>query len=426
MYYNGTTVPDQLWTPLLLAEEGELIDPMLRARTQGLVGLQGKGKTNYLTVNTAFLLRVCDTKVKLGQVEPLLANMPTVFVAEFDSGDCASEQRTLLANFTAPSEQRANNPMPTLVQTRSSPESTGGWFYGVPGQLAGRHSAIVARSEQELGGRPQPIAGAVSRLAFVPLPIVEVDFKEIAFREKWVPQPKYPVSLLEAVHRGNHLALDEKRWRDAHAFVKAQLWPRHYPALLAALGSRFGGVEESYFELGLIQGIDIDNSGAFDFVGVARVGVVTKAGPWRWVDVVWSWRTALGSSEAALTVLRTSEAELYAPQNHYFSEVNPSLWAPDLVVSAFADFDKDKRMEVVTSLIRPVALAYQKHAGSGSTTELSLRDSAIHAWEPGEEKGATGRWIEVFKTVAHEARRLRLDPREIAVHRFGEFKARTE
>jgi hypothetical protein len=204
------------------------------------------------------------------------------------------------------------------------------------------------------------------------------------------------------------------------AFVKEQLVPRYTPALNAALAKRFGGITEHLFELGLIQGIDLDNSGGFDYVGVARIGAVTKAGPVRWVDVVWCWRSGLGQVATALTVLRTSEPELYDPANRYFSGTRPSYWSPHLVVSAIADFDKDKRLEIVTALVRPVGLANDVPPTPGGSRELWLRDSAIHTWEPDPSETRRGQWQEVYRTQVHEARGEYLNPKKITVERFGE------
>ncbi len=170
-----------------------------------------------------------------------------------------------------------------------------------------------------------------------------------------------------------------------------------------------------------MQGVDIDNTRAFDYVGVARIGAITKAGQWRWVDVVWCWRSSLGRNAEALHVLRTSEDALYDPANRYFSESHPSLWSPNLVVSGFADFDKDKRLEVVSTLVRPVGVAYEKaSAASGGSQELWLRDSVIHAWLPDNADARKGHWQEIFKSAIHDERIVALRPEQINIQYFGE------
>ena len=157
-------------------------------------------------------------------------------------------------------------------------------------------------------------------------------------------------------------------------------------------------------------------------VGVSRFGVETQAGPWRWVDVVWCWRSQAGTGPDALRVLRTSEPELYAAENGYFSETNPSFWPPSLVVSGFADLDRDKRMEVISSLLRPYGRALLDGGaaaadGEEQTEEIWLRDSAIHAWTP--DATPAGQWAEVYRTVTHEARMRELNPGKFQLQRYG-------
>lgn len=418
LYYNGTDINQQIWTPLILAQDGKLIDPLLYAQSNGLKALEGQGRTTYLHANTTFLYGGCRTDTKLLSVQPLIAKVPTVYVADFVGKDCDRIQTIVLDNFHVPRDQQGDNPMPTLFVKPLRPEALPLWVYGVPGILVGKNVPIRAWSQSELGGTPETINGVISRSHFVTLPVLEPDETRIARLEKR-PRSKYDVNLVEAVHRGNRVVVDPKLHQTTTAFLKEKLWPRYYPKLKAALAQRFGGIGESYFELGLMQGVDIDNTRAFDYVGVARIGIVTKAGPWRWVDVVWCWRSGLGQSDEALQVLRTSEDALYEPANNYFSSKNPAIWSPNLVVSGFADFDKDKRMEVISTLVRPIGMAYDK-VGAASGYDLWLRDSAIHAWQPEEADARKGTWQTVFKSAVHEERIVTLNPEQININLFGE------
>src|SRR3982750_4549137 len=45
LYYNGTNVDQQLWTPLVLARQGQLIDPFVFAEKNGVKALEGRGQT---------------------------------------------------------------------------------------------------------------------------------------------------------------------------------------------------------------------------------------------------------------------------------------------------------------------------------------------------------------------------------------------
>lgn len=421
LYYNATDINQQIWTPLVLAQGGKLIDPLLFAQANGIKALEGVGKTTLLLANTPFLYGGCRTETTLLSVEPLIAKVPTVAVAKFGGENCPFTQENVLGDFKLTRDRRGNNPMPTLlVKPSQRPESAPMWIYGVPGMLAGKSVPIRAWSREDLGGTPEPIHGVISRASFMTLPVLEPDEHKIARLEQR-PSNKQSVNLGEAAHRSTDVVLDLKLYQTAAIFLKDKLWPRYFPRLQTALAQRFGGIANSYFELGLMQGVDIDNTRSFDYVGVARIGVVSKAGPWRWVDVIWCWRSGLGQTEEALHILRTSEDELYDSANRYFSDKRPSLWSPNLVVSGFADFDKDKRLEVVSTLVRPVGIAYSKtSSASGGSQALWLRDSAIHAWSPTASDARTGNWQEVFKSAIHEERIVTLRPAQINIELFGE------
>lgn len=420
LYYNGTDVNQQLWTPLVLARAGQLVDPLLEAQANGIQALEGQGRTTVLQANTAFLYGGCRTDTRLQAVQPLMAKVPTVYVARFSGADCARVQANVLENFHLSRDRQGDNPMPTLLVSPDRPEVLTRWVYGVPGALVGKSLPVRAWSQSELGGRPEPINGVISRSHFVTLPVLEPDGLRMARLERR-PAPTYDVHLGEAVHRGDRVVVDPQLHQSTAAFLKEKLWPRYLPRLEAALAQRFGGIAERFFELGLMQGVDIDNTRAFDYVGVARIGVVTRAGPWRWVDVVWCWRSGLGLSDEALHVLRTSEDALYAPGNRYFSNRNPAVWSPHLVVSGLADFDKDKRLEVISTLTRPVGMAYDKVGpASGGSHDLWLRDSAIHAWFPPAGEARKGAWQTVFSSAVHEERIESLRAEDVRLELFGE------
>jgi hypothetical protein len=99
--------------------------------------------------------------------------------------------------------------------------------------------------------------------------------------------------------------------------------------------------------------------------------------------------------------------------------VNYSLASPQLVISAFADFDKDKVTEIVTSLITPVGVAVDRTSGDPAFQEpLNIVQSFVHAWER-PSSNARGTWREVFRTRPQEARSLFLDPKLTTVKYFG-------
>lgn len=195
--------------------------------------------------------------------------------------------------------------------------------------------------------------------------------------------------------------------------VKARLWDRYYPRLAKALEGKFGGITESYFELGLVQGVDLDNKRSFDYVGVARIGAVTKEGPWRWVDVVYCWR----KKDDSFSILATSEDALYREEHRFFSENFPSLWAPSLLVSGFSDFDKDKQLEVILSLLRPVGTGAQAR-GDTRTIPITLRQNFLYVWSKTATSSLT--WQEAYRTVEHKENNEAIESGSVEVARFGE------
>jgi hypothetical protein len=411
VYYYGTNVGEhQIWTPLLMAENGKLIDPILHADKNGITSLEGTRKTVDLLVNTAFLYGACGTSASLYSNPSVVGKVRVAWVAHFSGESCPQLRDELLANRRRPRAERTDNPIPTFQIDR--PRQTKSWIYGLQGYVAGERRPIHESEESDLGSRPDIVNAWVTSTDFVTLPVIEPDFRQVV-----AGGLRYRVGVAEATHRGNRLITSPELVVTAKRFVRDQLWPRYYPKLVAAIGNRFDGVAESSFELPLVQAVDIDNTRAFDYIGIARISARTNRGPIRWVDVAWSWRTGEGTTPGALSVLRTSEDALYETGNRYFSDRQPSLWSPYLVVAGFADFDKDKKLEVVTSLIRPVGIAYMKLPGSQPGTTLWLRDATIHAWE--QPTPTTGRWSDVFKVVPHDGHTTSLEPGNVNITRFG-------
>lgn len=412
LYYNGTNNPDQLWTPFILAQQSQLVDPFVFAQKNGVNALKGRGKTTMLKARTAFLYGACSMDAQLRSNPPLVADVSTVFVVSFLGKDCQRQQEIAFSNYRLSMDQRGDNPFPTLFVNQPDHGMGSMWAYGVPGMLVGKSLPVNAYSEGDIGARPGPVNGVVSRMYFIPLPVIEPNLTDIALAEK-KPLPKYPVSVLEAAHRGTDVAVAPELLRQVQTLVKGRLWDSYYPRLAKALQGKFGGVTESYFELGLIQGVDLDNKRSFDYVGVARIGANTKAGPWRWVDVVYCWR----KNDDSLSVLATSEDMLYREENHFFSEKNSHSSAPELVVSGFSDFDKDKQLEVIVTSFRPVATATETQ-GDKQFTPVSLRQSFLYVWEKAASSALT--WREAYRTVEHEARFAYVDPSKVKVVRLGE------
>lgn len=412
LYYNGTNHYEQLWTPLFLARQGQLIDPFVFAQENGIQALQGRGKTTMIHAVTPFLYGACDTQTQLYSVPPLVAAVPAVLVAQFEGKDCQYEQDNAFSFYRVPRDQRGDNPFPTLYINPPNRSMGSLWSYGVPGMLVGKPLPVNAYTDGDIGDRPHRVNGVVSRMSFIPLPVIEPHLSFIALEEKQ-PLPKYRVPLSELAHRAGDAVVTPEIFHQVETLVQARLWNSYYPRLAYTLHDKFGGIVRSYLELGLVQGVDLDNQNSLDYVGVARIGVVTKAGPWRWVDVVFCWR----KNDDGLSVLATSADALYKPENRFFSETHSSLWAPSLVVSGFSDFAKDKQMQVILSLLRPVGTATQMQ-GDTSTIPITLRQSFLYVWN----KTATSSlaWKEAYRTVEHEERSVGIDPSLVNIHRFGE------
>jgi hypothetical protein len=338
--------------------------------------------------------------------------VPAVVVANFLGKDCQRQQDNAFSFYRLPRDQRGDNPFPTLYINQPDHGMGLMWAYGVPGMLVGRSLPINAYTEKDIGARPDPVNGVVSRMNFIPLPVIEPDLLDIALAEKR-PLPKYPVSLAEAGHRGDKVVVTPELLGQVQTLAKARLWDRYFPRLVEALDGKFGGITKSYFELGLVQGVDLDNQRSFDYVGVARIGAVTKAVPWRWVDVAYCWR----KKDDSLTVIATSEDALYKPEHRFFSEKFPSLWAPSLLVSGFSDFDKDKQLEVILSLLRPVGTATPIR-GDAHSEPITLRQNFLYVWSKATDSPFV--WQAAYHTVEHEESLVALDPANVSIARFGE------
>jgi hypothetical protein len=415
LYYNGTSVGDQIWTPLVLVQDGVLLDPFIYAQKNSLSSLSGIGRTTMLRANTAFLFGGCRTQTELQAVPPIIADVPTVYVSAFIGKGCSISHVIALENLRQPNARQASNSMPTLLLKKAAPEDPQRWLYGVPGILSGKNLPIFPMSAEELGGEPSRINGIISRAFFSPLPVIEPDEADIAYQAGRRKMSR-GISILEATHRSSELTVSDTTYKEVRETLEKTLWPRYFPKLKAATAARLGGVVESFFEIGLIQGTDISNSGATDYVGVARIGVVSQTGVRRWVDVVWSIHNA-PAKESSVHVVGTSEDALYATER-YFSSSHPSLMAPSLVLSGFADFDNDGLMELICTLFQPIGIGTIKT--NGDTYELTLRSNSIFAFQQAAQGTEKDQWSEIFRTVAHEVRVVEIDRQNINVQLFGE------
>lgn len=412
LYYNGTNSFAQLWTPLFLAQQGQLIDPFVLAKSHGLSSLSGRGKTLMLKAVTPFLYGGCATETRLRSIPAVVAEVPTVAVQGFGGKGCQHEQDDAFSFYRVDRSLRGSNPFPTLYLDQRVPGVGPMWIYGVPGMLVGQNVPVAAHPEAAIGARPAPVNGVATRMDFVPLPVIGPHLIDIALAEK-KPLPKYPVSVLEAAHRSTDVVVTPELLQQVQSMLQERLWQRYYPRLAQALDGKLGGIARSYFELGLIQGVDLDNQRSYDYIGVARVGAITKAGPWRWVDVVYCWR----KKDDSFSVIATSEEALYEPEHRFFSEKSPSLWAPSLLVSGFSDFDKDKQLEVILSLLRPYGTVAQK-TGDTRSEPLTLRQNFLYVWSKSSE--STLVWTPAYRTVVHEESFVEFEPKSVTVSRFGE------
>lgn len=418
LYYHATNDPHQLWAPLVLSEGGRLIDPLARFKVAGLAGLEGLGKTSYLQANTAFLNSLCDLSVSLATTDSVLGLSATVFVEDIGRSICIYRNKALISELSLAPKQRQPDAVPTLLFAQDSPRFMG-WIYGMQGLLIDKRRTPYPQQPDELGGEPNTIAGVVSGLGFLPQPIIEPNAHRIANLRRGVGPSAQPIPILwdDLIHRTTKLALTQARYDDVVDFVTVQLEPQVRPRLLGALGKAFGGVRRPYFEIGHVQGVDIDNTRAFDYAGIARIGVELMSGHRRWIDVAWVWRSDQGKVGEALQILRTSEEALLDKDRRFFSEINPSVAAPALSISAFADFDKDRRLEVVTSLTIPVGVARQS-VQPEFQEPLAITQSVIHAWIPATAE-KRGLWQEVHRTSPYEPRKVFLDPGATTVELFG-------
>ena len=87
--------------------------------------------------------------------------------------------------------------------------------------------------------------------------MIEPNLTDIALAEKKY-LPKYPVSVLEATHRNYGCCGNAERLNQIQTLVKAVCGIATIRASPKALEGKFGG-NTCYFELGLVQGVDLDN-----------------------------------------------------------------------------------------------------------------------------------------------------------------------
>ncbi|MES2951819.1 MAG: hypothetical protein V4858_25105 [Pseudomonadota bacterium] len=184
LYYNGTNNFGQLWTPFILARQGQLVDPFLFTQKNGAKALEGRGKTTMLSAVTPFLYGGCSIEAKLFSIPPLVADVPTVLVSSFRGKDCQRQQDIAFSNYRLPRDQRGDNPFPTWYVNQPDRGMGLMWVYGAPGMLVGQSLPVNAYRESDIGARPEPVNGVVSRMNFIPLPVIEPDLVDIALAEK--------------------------------------------------------------------------------------------------------------------------------------------------------------------------------------------------------------------------------------------------
>lgn len=421
LYYNGSNIDDPLWTPLLLVRNGEMKDPFLEVARVGVTGMSGPGITERLQATTPSLMAGCWLATELGVSTRLLAPVDTAFVVRTQGESCLRRHAIAFANFSPDARHKSSDQFPRFLLRAEGPgKGADTWLIGVPGLLIGTPSAYLPMPREVLARTPE-VNGVVSRISFATQPLIEPDGAELDIGNSGKPRNGYQVNLEEASHRTSDTAIKPNDLTQVRAAVNAAGIEPYRSKLRAALRGKFGGIAREFVEFGLIQAIDIDNTRSFDYVGQVRIGAITRAGPWRWIDVVWTWRKALGGASGALQVLQTSEPELFDPARRYFSETRPSPWAPTLAVSSIADLDKDKLLEIITTIQSPVAMAYAKPTSQASAgIPIDFRQSVIHAWTPDDTDRRRGTWKEVWKTSVHEARRIQINAAEVSIEKFGE------
>ena len=411
LYYVGTNVREQLWTPLVLVRDGALIDPAAEVRAHGLAALEGDGLTRLLKATSFYLHGGCDTGTRLAQAEPLLGGSPTLYVASFDVRACAQYQRAIEEKWTQPTAADIDDSMPRLELSPPYADLPHGPIWGVPGALVrpGRQVSMLPLAETP--GRHGTINGIVQSSWFVPLPIIHPDASALSMKTgRKLPRSGHG-KLPEVVHR-HQIAVDARLAADARKGLEPLVRERFLPGL-QAVGKAFGSVDRTTFSLPAIIGVDIDSSRSRDLVGIARLQIDMHDGTTRWIDAAWSWRP--GANDGAPQILRSTDAVLFRDGSPYAATRNPAPRSPTLVIAAIADIDNDGSLELVTSLDEPIGDVVV-HDGSGldPTIPVSRQDAVIHSWST-----TTGHWTEVFRTTPHEARTLSIPYKDLAKTWYG-------
>ena len=151
LYYNGTNVDDQLWTPLMLVRQGQLMDPFAFVRKNGVKALEGRGQTSMLEAVTPFLYGGCTTQAKLVSKPSLVAQVPTVYVSAFDGKGCPLQQRVAFENYRLPRDRRHDNPFPTLYGSSYWNEQQGGsGAFQLVGALRGSAAWLIDSTSQTI------------------------------------------------------------------------------------------------------------------------------------------------------------------------------------------------------------------------------------------------------------------------------------
>lgn len=412
LYYIGSNVGEQIWAPLVLVRDGKLIDPVDEVREHGLSALEGPGKTTLLKATSFFLYGGCSTAAKLARSSPLLGGAPTLYVARFDMQACATYQGLLEDKWNDPTSADIDDSMPRLQLSPPYADLPGGLIWGVPGALVEFNRQVARMPLTEAAGRHAVVNGIVRSTRFVPLPVVHPDAAGLRAQMGGAFPASRHAKLSEIVHR-KEIAVGERDLAEATVRIEPLMRER-YLDRLEALAKPFGGVLRTSFLIQAAIGVDIENSGSKDLVGVARLQVDMRNGATRWIDAVWSLRT--GGRSAQLDIVRSTDTIVLSDGSPYRSTRNPAPEPPTLVIAGIFDLDNDGRIELVTVQDAPVGQAIVHGPASLDTTiPVSRQDAVIHSWY-----ADPGHWVDVFRGLPHEAGTAAIPSKNISQVIYGQ------
>ena len=413
LYYSGTNVGEQIWTPLVLVRDGALVDPAIEVRDHGLSALEGLGKTRLLKATSFYLYGGCGTGTRLAEVAPLFGGVPTIYVAGFDEHDCAVYQSAIAEKWTQPTAADIDDSMPRLQLSPPYADLPSGPIWGVPGSLIKANRQVAREPLSEAAGRHGVVNGIVRSTWFVPLPIIHPDASALSIETgRKLPSSRHG-KLSEIAHR-KEIEVDARLVTETGKRLEPLMRER-FLAKLEALGKPFGGAVRSAFAMQAVIGVDIDSSGYDDLVGVARLQVEMRDGTSRWIDSAWSVRSAAKGGE--LEIIRSTAVDVLRDDSPYRSTKNPSPKSPTLVIAGIFDLDNDGNLELVIAQDEPIGKAVVHEAPTLETTvPVARQDAVIYSWSA----KAAGHWAEIFHGVPHEARTLPIPFKNISKITYGQ------